>query len=54
MSPCRGVMLPKVELIRVQPLITEEVIAVTGAVGDRYPGLVVLAAVWGRALGSKS
>jgi integrase len=44
MTPCRGVKLPKVERIRVQPLTTEEVGAVTGAVGDRYRALVILAA----------
>ena len=43
-SPCRGVKLPKIERIRIQPLTTEEIAALTAAVDDRYRALVILAA----------
>jgi integrase len=44
MSPCRGVKLPKIERVRVEPLTTEQVVAVADAVDDRYRALVILAA----------
>jgi len=43
-SPCRGIRLPKIEKIRVEPLETDEVVALADAVDDRYRALVVLAA----------
>ncbi len=43
-SPCRGVKLPKAERRRVDPLETEQVLALADAVPDRCRALVLLAA----------
>jgi integrase len=43
-SPCRGIRLPRIEKIRIEPLGTDEVVALADAVDDRYRALVVLAA----------
>jgi integrase len=43
-SPCRGIRLPKVERIRIEPLGTDEVVALADSVDGRYRALVVLAA----------
>jgi len=43
-SPCRGVKLPKVERRRVEPLATEQVLAMAEAIPARYRALVWTAA----------
>ena len=43
-SPCRSIRLPKTEKIRVEPLGTEDVVALADSVDDRYRALVMLAA----------
>ena len=43
-SPCVGIRLPKVEKRKVEPISTEQVRALVGAMPDRYRAMVVLAA----------
>lgn len=43
-SPCRGIRLPKGGRQRLEPLATDDVAALVGAVPDRYRALVVTAA----------
>jgi integrase len=43
-SPCRGVKLPRAEKVRLEPLTTEQVLALVEAVDDRYAAMVVTAA----------
>lgn len=43
-SPCRGIRLPKVERPKVVPPTTDDVLAITEAMPDRYRALVTLAA----------
>ena len=43
-EPWRGVKVPMVERIRIQPLNTKEIAAVTTATDDRYRAQVVLVA----------
>ena len=43
-SPCRGVKLPRAEKIRLEPLTTDQVLALVDAMDDRYAAMVVTAA----------
>jgi integrase len=46
-SPCEGVALPRVERPRVQPLETEQVLALADAIDERYRALVFIGAAAG-------